>query len=229
MPRREYVVYETYGNLALEPNDTTPEPTYWEKARPAFAVIKSQKIITYGEFIKMNLPGDNHYELIDGKIYMLAAASPQHAKIVKNLYDAINKYLEGKPCEIYPTGIGVRPEPRENDRDKDQLVPDLVVICDKSKLGPRDYEGGPDMVIEVLSPSTASKDKNIKRHKYEKAGVREYWIVSPNEQTVETFVLKQGIFMQDCYSLEFDTPPEEGVPVSIFPGLEIKLNDIFAE
>jgi Uma2 family endonuclease len=192
------------------------------------AIKKEEKLYTYDEFRKMELPGDNLYELRDGKIYMMGTPSYIHAVIVQNLYDVFSAYLKGKSCKAFITGLGVRLEPRKNRKDKDQLVPDLTVICDKSKITDEGCEGAPDMVIEVLSPSTASVDRDDKRHKYEKAGVREYWIVAPNERTVETFVLKNGVFMQDCYS-QSSTHPDTSVTAAIFPGLTIKLADLFTE
>jgi Uma2 family endonuclease len=230
---RDDTIYETFGNLALKPGyyDDDRFETLWRPGKPELRLVPKNEDheYTFDEFIKLDLPGDNRYELRGGKIYMMATPVVRHVVIVQNVYHQIHDYLEGKPCRAYIAGLGVRPRPRKDRKDKEYLVPDIVVLCNKEKLTKDVCEGAPDMVVEVLSPSTANVDRDEKRHMYEDAGVREYWIVAPNEQTVETFVLgKDGKFMQDCYSLT-EEHPNRVAPVYIFPGLTLKLADIFAE
>jgi Uma2 family endonuclease len=198
---------------------------FWYTTFKEFAM----DIYTYDEYSKLDLPPDKKFELRDGKIYMMASPLMVHVEIVKQLYDRINEFLHDKPCKVYSFEVGVRPKPRNDRSDKDQLKPDIVVICDKDKVKKDGIEGAPDLIIEVLSPSTADVDRDDKRHKYEDAGVREYWIVSPHERTVETFVLdERGRFMQDCFSLNPDHPDRK-VAVAVLPGLEIKLAEVFTE
>jgi Uma2 family endonuclease len=223
-------MYQTDGNLALAPT-WDEKHVYWEPLRRPKQQPKPQKkehLYTFAEFEKLQLPEDCRYELRGGKIYMMGAPALPHIEIAQNIYDAIHDFLKDKPCRVFSTGLGVRLKPREDKSDKDQFVPDIVVVCDRKKLQHSGCEGAPDLVVEVLSPSTASTDRDEKRHAYEDAGVREYWIVSPYEETVETFVLENGVFKQDCFSVKPDGT-ETSVPVSIFPGFSIPLSGIFPE
>ena len=108
--------------------------------------------------------------------------------------------------------------------DDDTVVqPDLVVICDRSKIDDKGCNGAPDMVIEILSPSTARHDKLVKFQLYQNAGVREYWIVDPDTKTVQAHVLESGRYFTAAYG-DADT-----APVYVLDGCTINLTDVFAE
>lgn len=79
---------------------------------------------------------------------------------------------------------------------KDWVRPDLIVVCDENKIGNKNITGAPDLVVEVLSPSTAKNDRLIKFNSYEKAGVKEYWIVDPYNQTIEVYLLEKEVFIR---------------------------------
>lgn len=102
------------------------------------------------------------------------------------------------------------------------LEPDLFVVCDKSKLNDRGCNGAPDMVIEIMSPSTSKKDRTKKFNKYLQAGVREFWIVEPGDKTVSVCILKNGEYVIKTYD---DT---ESVPVHVLDGCIVSLPDVFA-
>jgi Uma2 family endonuclease len=101
------------------------------------------------------------------------------------------------------------------------VEPDISVICDPSKLDEKGCKGAPDFIIEILSPSSARNDLVLKFNLYLKAGVREYWIVDPDANSVQVFILENGRYISASYG---DT---EKVPVSVLPGLEISLGDVF--
>jgi len=108
------------------------------------------------------------------------------------------------------------------DDDDDVFQPDLVIICDRTKIDDKGCNGAPDMVIEILSPSTAMRDKLLKFNEYQRAGVREYWIVDPDTKTVQVFILENGQYLAKSYG-ETDT-----ISVSVLKSCEISLPDVFA-
>jgi Uma2 family endonuclease len=105
------------------------------------------------------------------------------------------------------------------------VQPDICVVCDLSKLDKRGCIGAPDLIVEVLSPSTAKKDWNKKLTLYETAGVREYWIIDPKAKAVYTFILQPDGQYDDGTMYECD----QKAPVHIFEGLEIDLNELFED
>jgi len=137
------------------------------------------------------------YELIDGVAYLMAPAPTlDHQDVVGEVYRQLANALEGQPCRAYVSPVDVRvPRAAEDDADIDTVVqPDVLVICDRAKTDRRGVRGGPDIVVEVLSPRTASHDHVRKRQVYERAGVREYWLVHPGDRTLTIYRLEQGRF-----------------------------------
>ncbi len=162
---------------------------------------------------------DKRWELIDGVAYCLASPSRLHQKILGNLHGLLYNYLRGKSCEAYAAPFDVRLNP---DKEDDTVVqPDLSIICDKSKLTTQGCDGAPDMVIELLSPSTEIKDGNIKLNKYLDAGVRECWILNPTDRTL--FVYRQE--NEKTVLERFNDKAK--VPVGIFDDCMIDLEEVF--
>lgn len=173
-------------------------------------------------------------ELIDGKV---TAMSPRplsnHNTISGNINYLFTHYLWGKPCRPFGDGEDLYLT------EKDHFIPDFMVVCDKSKTKRTHVEGAPDLVVEVLSPSTARRDKGYKKAVYERCGVREYWIVSPMERSIEQYVLENGAFvLRDVYyhypaaALDDMTEEEKSEVVTefhcaIFQDLSIRLSDVF--
>lgn len=179
---------------------------------------------TYADYL--NWPEDERWELIDGIAYnMSPVPNRKHQRISVGLCGEIYAYLKDKPCEVYDAPFDVCfPKGITEDAAVDTVVqPDLVVICDEQKLTDRGCTGAPDLVIEILSPRTALKDKREKYQLYQNNGVREYWLVHPEELWVEVFELRDtGLFeRKGIYA------PEDTVEVGIFPGFTIDLQSIF--
>ncbi|AYO31979.1 Uma2 family endonuclease [Biomaibacter acetigenes] len=134
-------------------------------------------------------------------------------------------YLHGKPCRAFAAPFDLRlPEENEKDEDtKNVLQPDLVVVCDKKGLKGTGYYGTPDLVIEITSSTTSRKDRLLKFNKYEKAGVKEYWIVDPEGKFVSVFTLQENkrYGRPELYS------EKDKIKVSIFPDLVIDLGPVF--
>jgi len=183
---------------------------------------------TYADYLTWT--DDKRRELIDGIVFLMSAPSRFHAKasgsIFVNLWNFVTK-RKGK-CEIYHAPFDVRfPKNGETADNKIYTVvqPDICVICDPSKLDENGCIGAPDLIVEVQSPSTGKRDLQEKFKLYERAGVKEYWVVYPRDKGIEVFLLQKNGKYDKGTAYEF----EGKVPVSIFKGLEIDLKVLFEE
>ena len=182
--------------------------------------LRKDKSYTYADYASWDT--EERYELIDGVPYMMAAPSITHQRISGNLHGELWNFLRGKPCKVFSAPLDVRLNAAA-DNDVDVVQPDLMVVCDRSKIDEKGCNGAPDLVIEILSPSSISHDKLRKFNKYLQTGVREYWIVDPYNKMVTVNILDNGKYYNTAYG-ETDT-----VPVHILEGCEISLSDVFAE
>jgi Uma2 family endonuclease len=169
-------------------------------------------------------------ELIKGKISLMCPApNVEHQRIETKLLVAIAHYLKGKTCEVFPAPFDVR----LYNRQKSQLAntdihtvvqPDLSVICRPELLDKQGCNGAPDWIIEIVSKGNSKHDMQVKYHLYEESGVREYWVIYPNDQIVHIFVLNDN----EKYQLYAMYADEEEIACSyLFPDLTIPLTDIF--
>lgn len=145
---------------------------------------------TYGEYVQWQ--GDNRWELIDGIAFdMSPAPSRLHQDVVLGVGRQLADKLEGGPGRVYLAPFDVRLP--EADEDDDEIItvvqPDVSVICDASKLDRAGCRGAPDFILEVGSPRTAVRDRLQKRALYERHGVREYWIIDPDERELLVYRL----------------------------------------
>ncbi len=132
---------------------------------------------TYSDY--MRWPDGERWQLLNGFAYAMAPPSLPHQDVVSELGAQLRLQLRGKPCKAFVAPIGVR-LPKANEADefiRTVFEPDVVVVCDPSKMDKSGIRGAPDFIIEVLSPSTARFDQIEKRKAYELAGVREFWLV----------------------------------------------------
>lgn len=131
-------------------------------------------------------------EIIDGEAVMMAPPSSIHQEISVAITSQLYNFLEGKKCKVYPAPFGVRLFERDGEtpEDVDTMVePDISVVCDKNKIDKHGCKGAPDLVVEILSPSSLRHDRLVKLGLYQRAGVREYWIVDPEYKSVQVFTL----------------------------------------
>ena len=143
-------------------------------------------------------PENERIELIDGEAVMMSPPSTVHQKISGELFRQLANFLEGKKCEVFSAPFGVRLFEKDGDSPEnvDTMVePDISVICDRDKLDHHGCKGAPDLIVEILSPSTQRRDRLIKLELYQRAGVREYWLVSPEEQTVQVLLFTNGLLL----------------------------------
>ena len=164
-----------------------------------------------------NLPEGQRAELINGQIYNMAPPSRLHQKLVGELYTIINNYIKSHQgsCQVYPAPFAVNLDAD----DKNWVEPDISVICNPGKLTDRGCSGAPDLIIEILSPSSRKMDYITKNALYSDAGVREYWIVDPQKET--TMV----------YHFEVDAAPtiypfDVLIPFGIFPELTVTISKL---
>ena len=172
-------------------------------------------------------------EVIGGKVVMMASPTINHIFIAGNIYTIFNAYLRGERCIPFPDGTTLFL------RDGEKYKPDMMVVCDPDKVKPDGVHGTPDLVVEVLSPSTGKNDRGYKKDAYEKNGVREYWIVDPANRAVEQYILENGKFvLRNIYQeypsflLEMMTEEEKAALVTefkctLFDGLTVRLDDVF--
>jgi Uma2 family endonuclease len=170
-------------------------------------------------------------EIIKGKIHKMSPAPTRfHQDIIREIERPIANYLYKKPCKVYFAPFDVRiPLNGEDSEDAIYSVvqPDICVICDPKKLDDRGCLGAPDMIVEIISPSTAKKDLSEKFDLYESSGVREYWVVFPKERFIMVHLLND----KGVYELvgNFEPNPETPtIKVNIFPDLELLMEDIFS-
>jgi Uma2 family endonuclease len=150
---------------------------------------------TYGDY--RGWPDDERWELIDGEAYdMSPAPTRAHQGLVLEIAAQAHAFLRDGPCQVYVAPFDVRlPRTDESDDRVDTVVqPDIATICDPAKLDDAGCRGAPDWIVEVLSPRTAAKDQRQKRDAYERAGVREYWLVHPTDRTLMIYRLADGAY-----------------------------------
>lgn len=132
-----------------------------------------------------SLPEGKRAELVDGNLYMMAPLNRRHQELVGALYRVIGNHIASKGCScipyVAPFAVFLSKD------DKNYVEPDISVVCDKSKLTDHGCEGAPDWIIEVVSPGSQKMDYMIKLFKYKTAGVKEYWIVDPKDETVAIY------------------------------------------
>ncbi len=169
-------------------------------------------------------------EKIDGVIYdMSPAPSYQHGIVNGNLYAIIKQGLKNSICIVSIENLDFKYHPDEND---DYLCPDIMIICDRKHLKGGAYSGIPKFIAETLSPSTARRDRAEKKDIYEKAGVEEYWIVSPDGH-LEIYYLKEGRYvLEESYILQDDVEEdhynaEVEIRLRAFPHISMILREIF--
>jgi Uma2 family endonuclease len=178
---------------------------------------------TYGDIRERT--DDTRWELIEGQAYAMTGPSWQHQSVVARLLVQLVGHF-GDRCRVLPAPLDVRlPRAHEADELVETVVqPDISVVCDLSKLDERGCRGAPELVIEVLSPSTAGRDHLIKRALYERHGVRQYWLVHPIDRLVT--IHRRG---EDGFAPSVLFEARGVVAVDGYAGLEVDWDQVFAD
>jgi Uma2 family endonuclease len=187
----------------------------------------TQRHFTYADYKDWELDEGERYELLEGVPYAMSAPSDYHQAILGYMSNKIYNFLEGKPCKVRVAPYDVRLFYKETDDGEDLeeddtvVQPDIVVICDEKKRGKEGGRGAPDMVIEIMSPSNTTSEMLKKYKLYQRAGVREFWVIYPEEKELETYYFDNGL------AEDGENITEGKVPVAILPGLELDVEAIF--
>ncbi|MEP0367532.1 MAG: Uma2 family endonuclease [Cyclobacteriaceae bacterium] len=190
------------------------------------SLLEPEATYSYADYLKWTF--DERVELIKGKIFKMSPAPRRnHQSIAITISSEIFNFLKGKSCKVYSAPFDVRfpNNPTDSDEQTYTVVqPDICVICDSEKLDDTGCKGAPDLIVEILSPSTSSKDLNEKFYLYEEHGVQEYWVIYPGENVLEIYDLKDGKYVSRGKFVKENT-----VTSDILKGLEIKLEEVFTE
>lgn len=163
--------------------------------------------------------GDERWELIDGQAYAMAPAlTLGHQSVAGNVFGQLFQRLKGKPCRPFFSPIDVKLS------ELDVVQPDVLVVCDAEKITPTHIAGAPDLVIEVLSPTTAARDQREKKALYERAGVKEYVLLHPQDHYALRFLRNSESGLYDRGSL---FAADESLVLSTLGDAEFKLWEIF--
>jgi len=181
------------------------------------------KKYSYADYLQWDL--GEQVELIKGKVFRMSPApSRQHQLISTRLLRLILPKFSDKSCEVYHAPFDVRLYSATEAETFTVVQPDICVICDLTKLDERGLKGTPDLIIEILSPSTSQKDRGEKYHLYQEAEVKEYWIVDPVRGCIEQYEFKDGKFT--LHKTHFAHGYIQSV---VFPDLQGGLDEVFAD
>lgn len=204
-------MFEIYGKMKPKVTD--------------FSQLDLNKTYTYADYLTWQF--SERLELIKGWIYNMSPAPRRvHQEIVGNIFLKIGTHFEHKHCKVYQSPFDVRLVKNINQPDQEVTTvvqPDICIICDLEKLDERGCEGAPDMIIEILSPSTMKKDYYEKFNLYQENGVKEYWLVNPEGKSLQIFYLENNEY------IEFDTleHKDEIIKSKLFPELKFPMTSVF--
>ena len=180
-------------------------------------MLKEKTRLTYDDYLK--IPDEERYELIEGELYMVPAPDFSHQIISRNieflLWDFVKKHSLGIVVDA-PVDVVLTPE--------DVLQPDILFISNERRhiITKKNVNGAPDLVIEILSPSTQERDKIVKRGLYARHGVREYWIVDPEAKKVEVMIPgNKGFNLHGIFLLE------DILSSPLIAGFSLPLKEVF--
>ena len=177
---------------------------------------------------------EESYELINGEVYMMSRPNTAHMTVEGNIFNSFKNYLKGKRCRPFnETDVFLDKE--------NNFIPDVMIVCNPEIIKKKGIYGAPDLVVEILSPSTANKDRGSKFKIYEKFGVKEYWLVTPESKTVEVYLLNNGkLEFNYSYMIypdyEWESLTEEKkakirmeIKISLYDDFYVKLEDVFED
>lgn len=185
------------------------------------------KTYTYADYYSWRF--EERLELIKGKIFRMSPApTGNHQTISFNISGELYNFLKGKSCKAFAAPFDVRlvRDEKSDKKVKTVVQPDVCVICDLTKMAdPRSCLGAPEIVVEILSKGNNKKEIKIKYDLYEEFGVKEYWVVYPDEQSLIRYILNdEGKFTTEGGALTVG----DKLTTPILPGFELAMDDVFA-
>ena len=202
-----FTVYDTDNEQYMQVEEPDPSISY-----------------TYADYLQWKF--EERLELFRGKIFKLSAPNTKHQVIAGNLFVAAKLFLAKQKCRVFiaPFDVRLPVKNRKKDTEVTTVVqPDICIVCDETKIDARGCCGDPDLVIEILSPGNSHKEVKLKYDLYEEAGVKEYWIIYPEEESLAVFILNE----KELYDGATLYAGKDKVHSKAIPGLIIDLKDIF--
>lgn len=161
-------------------------------------------------------PDHERWEIIGGDAYLMASPTSRHQRMVGELHAQMHRHFKGKSCQVFVSPMDVVLD------EQDVVQPDLLVVCDPKQITRTHIERAPILVVEILSPNSAGIDRLLKLNLYARAGVKEYWIVTPVPSLVEVLVLEGNRYVVHNVFGKDDT-----LTSPTFPELQVTLKDVF--
>ncbi len=191
-----------------------------------YSQLDVNQLYSYADYLTWKF--EEAIELIKGRLVKMSTPNRRHQRISRELSGRFYLFFQQQPCEFYAAPFDVRLlDKRQSSVTNLNIMtvvqPDLCIICDTHKLDDWGCLGAPDLVVEILSPSNATKEIRLKKDLYEENGIREYWIFDPEHETVHQFHLTKA----GTYELVHIYVSDEVLACVIFPELQIALADIF--
>lgn len=179
---------------------------------------------SYADYLTWEI--EEMVEIIKGKVFKAAAApNRKHQNLLLRLGTKLYLLLEHSSCNVFVAPFDVR-LPRHSKYDKDiytVVQPDICVVCDQAKLDDAGCVGAPDLIVEILSPGNNKKDLKFKYDVYMESGVREYWVIHPEEQTLMIYSLKEGHYVPSRLFVSGDI-----VNSNVIDGFSLDVEDLFS-
>ncbi len=179
------------------------------------------KKYTYQDLLEIE--DNKRYELIDGVIYEMSYPTTIHQEIVGELYVQFYNYLKGKKCKVFVSPLDVcLSGVKDTNKEYNVVEPDLIVVCDEKKITDKCIIGAPDIAIEVVSKYSRKHDTFIKFNLYQKYGVKEYWIIDTEAETISQYILNE----KNIYTLQKIYEVTEDVKVNVLENCTISLKEL---
>ena len=190
-----------------------------------FSDLDLSKTYSYADYLKWTF--EDRLELIKGKIFkMTPAPASVHQRLSWVISGELYSYLKNRPCSAYTAPFDVR-LPRKGEHEDKKIFtvvqPDICIICDATKVDERGCTGAPDIVLEILSPGNNQKELRNKYEVYEESGVKEYWIISPQDESFLKYTLIDGHYQASRLMTIGDI-----ITTPILPDFDLSLETVFA-
>jgi Uma2 family endonuclease len=186
-----------------------------------YSQLDLSKSYTYWDYLKWQFA--DRVELIRGRIVKMSPGpNVNHQSLVTNVFGRLWTVFSNEPCRVFVAPFDVRLPVSFGKKDTTVVQPDLCVICDSSKLDKQGCNGAPDLVVEILSPGNASHDVDVKFKLYEESGVKEYWIIQPEDRTILVYSLIENTYIglrPFCEGMTVESP--------LFAELKVSVDDLF--
>ena len=185
-----------------------------------YGKLDANESYTYWDYIKWQFT--DRVELIRGAIRKMNAPNTNHQRLVRNVNGAFDKFLKDRPCDWFFAPFDVRLPVPSAKKDSTVVQPDLLVVCDASKIDKMGCNGAPDLVVEILSSGNNKHEMATKYQLYEECGVKEYWIVGPDSRTILIYTLVEGKYIglhPFAEGMQMESP--------LFPDLQVSVDELF--